>query len=1005
LRSRCGDDNDDDECISWPNNINEDEDDDDDAPSLPDAGLTDAGLIVDNERNEPPDDPPGHNPFHGWPSFDPNDSPDFRQHFLSGPGHNVLSPKSRLFLAHECQQPGRGVAKLVSNAFNYKGTEVPTPLEIYFHLLVAAFLMTLTAKQIDTFSIILSVLVKNAIHIGKYDSSDMFKVTRLPTGKKDIRNFYTSNQASIIQCLPIPVAQNTNRGSFSYSTYTDCIQHFLGWGSPFFDFFEFIGREGIRVSLRFEAILEACKEVSPNYRPIVLMFDEWRDKFEGASTKKNRKNVLANTVTFIGPDGSGSATATNLHYTYTVCIGDGGDCSDAAEEILSREFDLLVSNVTYFYSRQHGGMVPVLLAMRSSIQDRVERCSFTCSLSYSSPLARRWGWISPFDFRGLVSCVDCHSLRLSILIENPPIVPISMPDCSECGDYDFNKIPMIYWNVLPDHYPKRACTCQNCPPTPRGRPVPSGGTYPPAVSIDFEWMKAGILFTIHHRMKSLWTSVESETYLKLCGSNAKTHQTIEMFLARVQFTGVPMIDQTVLHQTLPPAMKRKVPFDWYVDATMHLLKGLGENGVESVANWAKKFRTHAPVCRLANVWLTSMYSLQLSWLRILPFGGKNTDSTGGWVSENFIDFTGVASFVYRYCLDSVLSEQAMARRQLHWVTRFLHLQSCVFARVLATEASWQLGGSSFINELDHCIKVYLTELDNFQKTYCSGRPHWLGKANPASLLNIPKNFNLFASLRNVWDGNRENFITVLKPKFLNVRGDSSSFFVTKLDQVHKQQSLTGMMETLEQLHPAIFHTMPKYHRYQRYSTYRAYPTLSEAHFGEDSTVVSAVQLSCGVENDELTVRQDGEMGFFICVKAPHGVLELTEIIVESNNPLPLCWEQALIGHRACLGDVTFLTNREFIQDNKIRAVVFLPWEIDEEEQWIFWIWSEDKKVFLDNEFKWPSVSQMDMFLDDVDGNAIFKYDRAPPEEQPMEQPQPTATYDTSDTEGLTDDDG
>ena len=59
LRSRCGDDNDDDECISWPNNINEDEDDDDDAPSLPDAGLTDAGLIVDNEHNEPPDDPPG----------------------------------------------------------------------------------------------------------------------------------------------------------------------------------------------------------------------------------------------------------------------------------------------------------------------------------------------------------------------------------------------------------------------------------------------------------------------------------------------------------------------------------------------------------------------------------------------------------------------------------------------------------------------------------------------------------------------------------------------------------------------------------------------------------------------------------------------------------------------------------------------------------------------------------------------------------------------------------
>jgi hypothetical protein len=49
---------------------------------------------------------------------------------------------------------------------------------------------------------------------------------------------------------------------------------------------------------------------------VVLLFDEWQDKFEGATTRKNRKNVLANMITFMIPSGSSS---TNPHYTYTVC--------------------------------------------------------------------------------------------------------------------------------------------------------------------------------------------------------------------------------------------------------------------------------------------------------------------------------------------------------------------------------------------------------------------------------------------------------------------------------------------------------------------------------------------------------------------------------------------------------------------------------------------------------------------------------------------------------------
>jgi hypothetical protein len=283
------------------------------------------------------------------------------------------------------------------------------------------------------------------------------------------------------------------------------------------------------------------------------------------------------------------SSGTNPHYTYTVCLGNGGDCSIAAEDILSKELDHLTSHVTFFYSKQYNCMVPVLFALRSStIQDRVERCGFTCSLSFSSPLTRRWGWISPFDFKGLVSCEVCHARRLNLLCDN--IVPSGVFSCNACADFQFDKVPLRLWNVFPNDYPTVVCECGNCPPHPSGRSVPPAG-YPCSRETDFEWMKCGILYTIHRRIRSLWSSKESAEYLKLCGSNKKIHisiETIRTFMVENNQTVGPNTDSWVFLQTLPPALKRNVPVDWYMDATMHLLKGLGEDSMDLMADWTKK---------------------------------------------------------------------------------------------------------------------------------------------------------------------------------------------------------------------------------------------------------------------------------------------------------------------------------------------------------------------------------------------------------------------------------
>jgi hypothetical protein len=172
-------------------------------------------------------------------------------------------------------------------------------------------------------------------------------------------------------------------------------------------------------------------------------------------------------------------------------------------------------------------MVPVCFALSSSIQDGIERRTFTFSLSSSSPLAWHWGWISPFNFSGLVSCEACQKRWLNILLLNHTVVPIFSVECSQCGDYNFNTVPTRHCNVLPNNYLTTSCNCDNCQMALTGRTVPSDGVYPSVMVTNFDRMKSESLYTIHHPIKSLWSSGKSEEYSKLCDANAKTHETIE----------------------------------------------------------------------------------------------------------------------------------------------------------------------------------------------------------------------------------------------------------------------------------------------------------------------------------------------------------------------------------------------------------------------------------------------------------------------------------------------
>jgi hypothetical protein len=113
----------------------------------------------------------------------------------------------------------------------------------------------------------------------------------MPTFHDDVKHFYTDHVTAILKNIPAPVTHTPRQegNTYSFSSYYDCIQHFLAWGPPLIDFSEEISSNNGPLCKRYQEIVDTCCLLSLHYCPLVLLFDEWRDKFEGTTVKKTEK--------------------------------------------------------------------------------------------------------------------------------------------------------------------------------------------------------------------------------------------------------------------------------------------------------------------------------------------------------------------------------------------------------------------------------------------------------------------------------------------------------------------------------------------------------------------------------------------------------------------------------------------------------------------------------------------------------------------------------------------
>ena len=590
----------------------------------------------------------------------------------------------------------------------------------------------------------------------------------MPANLKDLQKFYVARKTSIFQILPRPSSISAG-GTFTFTTIRDAVQHFLAFSPKLVDFYTSNSFPGYH-----KAVMSILEEEQPTIRPRILLFDEWKDKFEGATTKKNRSGVHATTITFLGPAGS----AHDPRYTYTISIGSGtkGD-SRSMERRLVQSYQQTVNKITYFYDGSCRKVIPVLLFPHSAIQDRVERDAFNSVLSHTSPLTRRWGWVTGAQLKLLLPCQDCHSHRVQDVLSDD-----TQParHCVHCCDLEFGKIMNQHSSSLLGDYPTVACDCGECPPFPDFRGVPSPLTYIVPEKLEHGFLKQALHVAYHHRVKSVWSAKQTATYLRLCGVNLGVSKFLELTVTRVHDQFIS-IDEG-LSLLIPPAWERPIPIERYTEAPMHCLKGLGENVLEFLSLWLKRHGKNKHVLNLVNKHLIVIQRLQLAWLRVLPFGGKDNMSCGRWVSENYIDVARVLPFVMTTVLKSEATLPERAQDQIPIVLRFVHAFARLVGTTLRPKNEVFADPPKYIADLESIVKIFIFEFEAMERAIYSlpaprnitqdqensrkKEPSWTLKGNVISLLNFPSSARMFGPLTASWDGDREVFVRFLKP-FLN----------------------------------------------------------------------------------------------------------------------------------------------------------------------------------------------------------------------------------------------
>lgn len=210
--------------------------------------------------------------------------------------------------------------------------------------------------------------------------------------------------------------------------------------------------------------------------------------------------------------------------------------------------------------------------------------------------------------------------------------------CQVCADCNYSCTNGVLNVDLEDdrlkHYPRREHP--DSPEPPQGRAVVGQSSLGP-VRTNFGLLKKGTAYAYHNLKEKEWTKTTGEFYLKTLGRGTKHAKAVSLQASFGDAGTIPM----------PALWDRGMEINQHLDAYMHMGGGCVKSIIITVRDCLTAAHCWKPFASIINDnILKKLHALQLDWLKIIPFGGGEQYSLGGWVSENLFAYARIIKVLY-----------------------------------------------------------------------------------------------------------------------------------------------------------------------------------------------------------------------------------------------------------------------------------------------------------------------------------------------------------------------
>ena len=450
----------------------------------------------------------------------------------------------------------------------------------------------------------------------------------------------------------------------------------------------------------------------------------------------------------------------------------------------------------------------------------------------------------------LPACRSCRAWRVRTLLGSLPGVNNRLAGhqqrtkhpCRACADWQVESrtAGMLLFEAHED-YPRRCAENAPVPPPPR-RPVPlptlkSGVEDIPVMEyspLTWTMIKMGLRYAFFNATRPLqkerWSKAKLAAYLKSCGVNQEKIDKLYELTVQVRQKGDQ--DDPRYYQDEEGIGSFRFPAAWlddmepsgHIELIMHLVfLGVAKSNFTLVSLLFKVQNADTTFRKNAQELLLFLREFRLGWLCAFPFSQKG-QTTGAWVSENWVAWTRIAKIVYYWCArhddrskregsDNVLraiiafsalvsrlmSHAGMTRPEIeeidHYIKEFL---SCIreldvlIRHEKMKDAKNSTNGKANTNEsaADSTKKVKRGSKKNKKdeaEKEDGGTKAWWTISNYISLLNLTGAILSIGPLVNWWDGGGkgERFIQQVKPLITKGVREADTFFVRILERLYK----------------------------------------------------------------------------------------------------------------------------------------------------------------------------------------------------------------------------